>query len=320
MDVVSPVIVSASRATDIPALYGEWLLGRLRAGWCVRVNRFNARRQRVSFERTRAIVFWTKNPAPLIPRLTEIDALGFNYYFTFTLNDYEPEGLEPGVPSLAARIETFRRLSQRLGPERVVWRFDPILLGDRLTPETILGRIGRVGEAVRRHTRKLVVSFADVAPYRWLHRRLRPDGAGGFGEPDPAAVAKIAAGVGGLCRTWGLEVAACAEPADLSAFGIGPNRCVDDALLARIFPADTALQEFLRGGGRWCRRVGNARCAGGAHPLKDPGQRVACGCIVSRDIGRYGTCTQGCAYCYANVSHDAAARSRAQHDPGAESI
>ena len=123
MDPLAPVIVSASRATDIPAFYGEWLLRRLRAGSCVWVNRFSGRRHRVSFERTRLIVFWSKNPAPLIARLPHIDALGINSYFTVTLNDYETEGLEPGLPTLAERIETFRRLSGLVGPERVVWRF-----------------------------------------------------------------------------------------------------------------------------------------------------------------------------------------------------
>lgn len=304
------MIVSASRATDIPALYGEWLLRRLRAGWCVRVNRFNGRRNRVSFERARAIVFWSKNPAPLIPRLDEIDALGFNYYFTVTLNDYEREGLETGLPPLANRIETFRRLALRLGPERVVWRFDPILVGARLTPEVVLERIARVGAAVRGHTRKLVISFADLAPYPAARRRLQSGGDEAFREPGPAEVARIAAGLRDLNRRWGLEVAACAETADLSGFGIGRNRCVDDALLMRAFPRDAALQEFLRGG------------AGGgpAHPLRDRGQRAACGCIVSRDIGRYGTCPQGCAYCYANLSHAAAGCAHARHDPDAESL
>jgi hypothetical protein len=302
-EAVAPVIVSASRATDVPAFYGEWLLRRLRAGWCVRVDRFGGRRL-VSFERTRVLVLWTKDPAPLLPLLPELDALGIGYYVTFTLNDYGPEGVEPGVPPLAARVETFRRLSERLGPERVVWRYDPILAGAALAPDEVLARIARVGAAVHRHTRRLVISFADVERYPAVRARLRPGAHGAFAEPGPGQIARIAAGIRDLNAGWGLEVAACAEEAELSRFGIGRSRCVDGALMARAFPADAALAAFLAS----------------ARAVKDRGQRPACGCLASQDIGRYGTCPHGCAYCYANLSHRAAQAAHGRHDPAAESL
>ena len=319
MDDIEPVIVSASRATDVPAFYGEWLLQRLRAGACVWVNRFNGARQRVSFARTRVIVFWSKNPAPLLPRLGEIDALGFNYYFTLTLNDYEREGLEPGLPPLAERIETFLRLSALLGPERVVWRFDPIVVGGRLTPEVLLERLERIGAAVHRHTRKLVVSFADLERYPEVRRRVALFGGGSLREPGAAAIARIAAGIRELNRVWGLAVATCAETVDLAGYGIGRNRCVDDELMARAFGGDAALMDFFgRGGGQ--KLLFGGTPGGVAHPLKDRGQRAACGCVVIKDIGRYGTCPHGCVYCYANASHAAAASAHARHDPRQEHL
>jgi hypothetical protein len=300
---IAPVIVSASRATDVPAFYGEWLLRRLRAGWCVWVNRFNGGRQHVSFGKTRVIVFWTKNPAPLLARLSEVEALGIKPYVTFTLNDYESEGLEPGVPPLAERVATFRRLSGLLGPERVVWRFDPIVVGGGLTPKAVLERIGRVGDAVHRHTRRLVISFADIDRYPAVRGRLGQGGRGGFAEPDAAAIAVIAAGIRDLNGRWGLEVRACAEEADLSHFDIGRACCVDGEAMRLAFPGDAVVQRFLAGS-----------------PLKDPGQRPACGCVLSKDIGRYGTCPHGCAYCYANVSHAAAAAEHQRHDPDSPSL
>ena len=298
MDPLTPVIVSASRATDIPALYGAWLLRRLQAGSCVWINRFNGRRQRVSFERTRAIVFWSKNPAPLIPRLGEIDALGINYYFTFTLNDYEREGLEPGLPPLAERIETFCRLSQLLGRDRVVWRFDPIIVGRRLTPEAILDRIARVGAAVHRHTRKLVISFADVARYPAARRRAGRPTAAASGNPARGQTALIAAGIRELNRAWGLDVAACAEAVDLAELRHRPEQvCRRRAAGAGVSRGRGA--HGVSRAGRGQRAAARRRCDGGvAHRLKDRGQRTACGCIVSKDIGRYGTCTHGCVYCY----------------------
>lgn len=306
MPAAAPVIISASRATDIPAFYGEWFVRRLRAGWVRRTNPFNRRDSHISFSRARLIVFWSKNPAPLLPRLDEIDARDINHYFTVTINDYEAERLEPGLPPLAARLETFRRLSARIGPDRVVWRFDPILMGGVLNPATILRLIARVGESLHPFTRKLVISFADIRNYPRVGANLARAGRGDLREPAPDEVAAIAEGIARLNRHWGLAVATCAEEADLSAFGIGHNRCVDGDLMRRCFAGDRVLMDFL------------SAPPGGS--LKDRGQRKACGCIVSRDIGRYGTCPHGCAYCYANATPERARREHAAHAPEADRI
>ena len=138
---VSPVILSVSRSTDIPAFYAEWFMNRLREGYAVWYNPFNRQPMRVSFDRVKFIVFWSKNPAPLLPHLPELDRRGIRYYFQFTLNDYEKEGFEPNVPPLTQRIATFLQLSARLGKERVIWRFDPLILSPGTTPRQLLTRI-----------------------------------------------------------------------------------------------------------------------------------------------------------------------------------
>ena len=125
-------IISASRSTDIPAFHADWLKRRLDAGYCKWLNPFNGRTVYVSFQRARAFVFWTKNPAPIMPLLPEFDRRGLAYYFQFTLNNYEAEGLEPNVPPLTERLATFKRLSKMLGSHRVIWRYDPLLLTDTL--------------------------------------------------------------------------------------------------------------------------------------------------------------------------------------------
>lgn len=168
----TPVILSASRSTDIPAYYGKWFMNRLKAGWCAWINPFNQKPVYVSFRDVKAVVFWTKNPAPFLQYLDELDARGLHYYFQYTLNDYEQEGFEPNVPSLEKRIETFRMLSARLGPDRVVWRFDPIILTPKLSPRDILMRIWKIGRALHGLTSKLVVSFVDVAAYRKVQQNL----------------------------------------------------------------------------------------------------------------------------------------------------
>ena len=291
VEAIAPVIVSASRATDIPAFHAGWFMARLRAGYAPWRNPFNPRqRQYVSFRKTRAVIFWSKNPAPLLPYLSEIDALGINYYFQFTLNDYEADGLEPGVPPLAERIETFRQLVERIGPERVVWRFDPLVLTDRLTADALLERIARLAEQLRDSIRKLVISFADIERYRSVRRRLarHDDGAREF---TPEEMASLAAKLVERNERWGLELAACAEEVELP--GIARNRCIDDRLLARCFGDDAELMEFL-GVDPLFPDEASSRIS-----LKDRGQRKACGCIVSKDIGEYGTCGHGCVYCYA---------------------
>lgn len=314
VEAVAPVIISASRRTDIPAFYAEWFMERLRRGYCVWVNPFNRREQYVSFQRCRVVVFWTKNPAPLLPFLADLDNRGIHYYFQYTLNDYETEGVEPGVPPLSERVETMRLLSERVGAERVVWRFDPLLLTPTLTPQALLRRVEALGEQLRGLTHKLVFSFVDVGAYRRVQRNLVCQTP--FftcenvcsAEPDAGERQVLAEGLARMrdrwaSEGWSIELATCAEADDFSALGIAHNRCIDGELIERLWPEDTALACYLRTG--HLPAPGLFSCE--APPpdirrnMKDPGQRKACGCIVSKDIGSYVPCQHHCAYCYANT-------------------
>ena len=299
---IAPLIVSASRATDIPALYSDWFFERLAAGYLLWTNPFNRRSQYVSLERMRAVVFWTKNPAPMMPRLGELARKGIIFYFLVTVNDYEEEGLEPGLPELAERIESFRRLSRQLGKERVIWRFDPLLRTERLTPARLLAKLERVGAMLHPYTEQLIFSFADIERYRRVRGRLRRRRIDWI-EFDEPSVTLIAEGLRNLNRTWGLSLRTCAERWDLSNYGISPGRCIDEQLLRRIGAGDDQLRAFL-----------DDLAAGSGSRLKDPGQRPACGCLVSKDIGQYNTCSQDCLYCYANSSEAVVRRNRQGHD------
>ncbi len=301
---IAPVILSASRATDVPACYADWFMNRLRAGSFYWANPFRpAQIRTVSTARVRAIVFWSKNPAGLWPHLDELDRRGFRYYFQFTLNDYVAEGWEPGLPALADRIELFRRLAARLRPERVVWRMDPLLLAEGVDVSHLLAKVEWLANQLAPCTRKLVFSFADIAAYPAVKRNLAR-AVPGAREFSPAEMEEFAHGLADVNRAHGLALATCAEEVDLAAFGIAHNRCVDGALLASLWPEDAALMAFL--GSR----------AGG----KDKGQRPACDCIASKDVGRYRTCPHGCVYCYANPSRAEAQRNARAHRPDAETI
>ena len=300
VEAAAPVIVSASRRTDIPAFHAEWFVRRLQAGYVKWTNPFNGRSQYVSLARTRAVVFWTKNPRPLLPHLAELDRRGIGYYFQFTLNDYEAEGLEPGVPPLLERIATFRELAQTIGKAKVVWRADPLLLADGLDVDRLMERVARIGERVHPWTEKLVIAFADIERYAKVRNRLRKF-RWGCRELLPEEMRAFAERLIIAARAWGFAIATCAEAIDLTDLGIGQNKCIDDKLLERVFSHDEELMRFL----------GPANVRDG---LKDKGQRKECGCVVSKDIGTYDTCPHACRYCYAISSETAVdAAAKRQH-------
>lgn len=290
---VAPVIISASRSTDIPAFYGDWFMHRLRQGYAAWANPFSGQPQYISFSRTRAMVFWSKNPRPFLPALGELDDAGYDTLVLYTLNDYEEEGLEPGIPPLEERIRTFADLSSRIGAGRLTWRFDPILLSDTLTVDRLLERIQGIGDRLFRLTTDMVVSFIDIGRYARVRRNLAASGFTGVREPTPAEVRAIAGGLSGLNEGWGFEIRACGEETDLSALGIGRGACISYDTLVREFSHDRRLMEFLR------PEEGHEKRK---RELKDPGQRRWCGCVASKDIGHYSTCPHGCRYCYANAS------------------
>lgn len=279
------MILSVSRRTDIPNYYSDWFLNRIQAGWLYvrnpmnphQVSKINLLREVVD-----GIVFWTKNPEPMLARLDELSA--YPFYFQFTLTGYGTD-VESGVPHKKERmIPVFQELSRKIGPERVIWRYDPILFNERYTPEYHLMAFGQIVEALRGYTEKCVVSFVDS--YAKIKKSM--DSLKTY-ELDMPALCGFAARLAGLAHGSGMEIATCAESADFGAYGIGHNCCIDRKLIERI-------------GGRklWLR--------------KDANQRKECGCAESIDVGAYNTCRNGCKYCYANGNPAVVSRNCAQYD------
>jgi DNA repair photolyase len=297
---IAPYIISASRSTDIPAFHAEWLKNRLDAGYCKWVNPFNRKAVYISFERAKAFVFWTKNAAPMLRLLPELDRRGLSYYFQFTINDYEAEGLELHVPPLAERLETFKQLSQTLGKDRVIWRYDPLLLTDTLVVDDLLAKVERIGQELHPFTEKLVFSFADIAGYSKVEKNLN-ECCVRYREFDSAAMNTFAAGLSHLLSDWKIAGCTCAEGIDLSSYGIGHNRCIDGELLLKISDDYRELLQAFNVNSN-SGEPESFRLSLNQSILKDKGQRKACGCVVSKDIGQYNTCPHLCCYCYANTS------------------
>jgi hypothetical protein len=299
----APVIISASRSTDIPAFYAEWFIHRMKEGYVKWKNPFNGVPLYVSFDKTRLIIFWTKNAKHMIKHLNYLDERAINYYFQFTLNDYDTEEFEPEVPNVQTRIETFQQLSERIGKEKVIWRFDPLILTDKIGVDELLRKVENIGNQLKNHTNRMVFSFADIHIYKKVESNLRHNSIP-YQEFDEDGMMEFALGLQQLNKQWQFEIGTCAEQIPLEKYDISHNKCVDDDLMIKLFPNDKVLMDFLgvkitpdlfSPGSSIIEKTKNN---------KDKGQRKFCGCIISKDIGEYNTCPHFCKYCYANTSSE----------------
>lgn len=292
------MVISASRRTDIPAFYSEWFMNRIREGQCRVPNPFNPNQiSNISLQPADvdAIVFWSKNPRPIFEYLEELDRRGFLYYFLITLNDY-PAGIEPGVPERPDRVEAFLHLAERLGKQRVVWRYDPIIISTATPYSYHQERFEELCGLLAGSTRRVIISLLDY--YRKTDRRLSEIETGGLGFDRGAAerngTRDLLSEMSRTAAANGLEIQSCAQREDFDAVGVPAGSCIDG--------------ELLRGLGAKIQLK------------KDKGQRVPCRCVESRDIGVNDTCIHGCRYCYATRNHDFAVQRHAEHDPRAAAL
>lgn len=314
----APIIVSASRSTDIPAFYCDWFFHRLNVGYSVWTNPFNGVKSYVSYAKTRFIIFWSKNPRPLIDYLHILEEKNIKCYIQYTLNDYENEKLEK-VPSLATRIETFKLLVERLGVGSVVWRFDPIILTDDISIDDLLMKVQNIGDQLKGYTQKLVFSYADIQSYRKVKSNLERNGIP-YHEWDESQMEEFAKKLSVMNkeRGWNYTLATCGEKIDIKKYGMEHNRCIDGDLITEIAWKDSELMNFMKvkiENVPTPSLFGDVEIPPGAILLpenhyfisahkKDSGQRELCGCMAAKDIGEYNTCPHLCEYCYANTSKE----------------
>ena len=300
VDAQHPQIISASRSTDIPAFYCDWFFLRLEKGYSAWTNPFNGAKSYVAYDQTRFIVFWSKNP------------------------------------HLSFRIETFKELVRQLGKGGVIWRFDPLILTDKISMDDLLVKIENIGDQLRGYTEKLVFSFADITVYRKVKKNLDDAGVH-YLEWTKDQMIELAKRLVALNKRkgWNYTLATCGEAADFE--GVEHNHCIDDALMIKRAHNDKVLMDFLKvkmysmpqldifgesdplladaivlDNGKYATRGDN----------KDKGQREFCGCMKAKDIGQYNTCIHKCEYCYANDNKAIAMRNFEMHkqNPTSETI
>lgn len=269
-------IISASRRTDIPTFYGEWLVNRLEAGeFYTRNNPYNPNAvSHITFskEDIDCVVLWTKNPASLIScgeRLQRFPCL-----FQYSITGYGRE-IENNVPDLPANINMFQEIERKFNPShgehRMVWRYDPIFFTSRFTPEWHIHNFNWIASNLEGYCNRVVISFVDM--YDFVKRHMLEQ------EKLPQTINEtqlkvFCSKLSKIARQHGMEIYTCAEKIDLDSVGIKHGACVDKELIEKI------IGYKLKGG-------------------KDKSQRETCGCMESVDVGKYNTCLNGCLYCYA---------------------
>lgn len=279
------MILSVSRRTDIPAFYSDWFFNRIEAGYVDVRNPMNIHRVsrvKITPDVVDCIVFWSKNPKPMLSRLDRLSQ--YQYYFQFTLNPYD-QHIEKEVPLKRNIFDTFRELSDRIGKERIVWRYDPILISDKIDVNYHIKYFEEIAKRISGYSERCVISFVDL--YKKVVSNIS---ALNIREPNSDEIEKLVSALVSIAASYGFTIQSCAEHIDLSDFGISHGACIDPSLISHL--------------------IGQP-----IHVHKDKNQRPECGCVESIDIGEYNTCQHYCAYCYANFNCGMVSRKVGKHDP-----
>lgn len=282
------MILSVSRRTDIPAHYSEWFIKRLQEGYVYIKNPMNANQiSEVTLNPNvvDCIVFWSKNPESMIEKLDAIDSMGYKYYFQFTITPYD-RTIETALPDKRKIKETFIRLSSKIGKNKVIWRYDPIILNDNLTIDFHVNEFGKMFSELYNYTSECIISFVD--PYKKTKRQM---GDNIVCEINEAGMNRIAEEFSKIVINKGVTLKTCAEKIDLDKYGIGHASCIDRNKIENIINCPLSDK------------------------VKKDDQRSACGCMECIDIGAYNTCKNGCLYCYATFSREQTLNNCKNHDP-----
>ncbi|HPD05444.1 MAG: DUF1848 domain-containing protein [Spirochaetes bacterium] len=273
------MIISASRRTDIPAFYSQWFMDCIHRGSCTVKNPYNPNQIReISLlpEDVEAIVFWTRYPAPLLQYLDELDGRGYHSIFLFTITGY-PQWLETHSPELSQSIKIFKTLSNTIGAQKVIWRYDPIVFSQELDFDFHINNFSAIASKLHHHTTRVIVSIME--PYRSVIKRItkhlgdRNIVLNPFEDYNAEQMEQFFSSLSTIAHERSMHLQSCCS--ELSLYGISNGACIDQQLLSNIFSIQLNVP-------------------GDAH------QRKNCLCAKSVDIGAYNTCRSGCLYCYAS--------------------
>lgn len=279
------MILSVSRRTDIPAFYSDWFFNRIKEGFLYVRNPMNIHQVskiNLSPSIIDCIVFWSKNPKPMLNRLNELK--DYMFYFQFTINPYDIR-LEEHVPTKNGIIDTFKELSNKIGPNRVIWRYDPIILTDVISMEYHIRYFEELAKRLEGYTKTCVISFLDL--YKKTERNLKGTTARELSQKE---MLNLATNLACIAKRYGITIQSCAEKIELASIGIQHGHCIDNVLIEDLL----GVKLFVS---------------------KDKNQRPECGCVQSIDVGEYNTCKHICKYCYANFNVQKVFERTLKHNP-----
>lgn len=280
------MILSVSRRTDIPTYFSEWFFNRIKDQYVMIRNPMNIHQVSkiiLSPEVIDGIVFWTKNPKPMLNKLNNLK--DYVYYFQFTLNAYGND-VEPNIPSKnKVIIPVFQELSDIIGPERIIWRYDPIFITNKYTIDYHIKYFELIAKRISPYTKRCTISFLDF--YKKIENNIETYSIHNISLEEQEYIGQK---LSEIARSYNLQIDTCAEAIDLSKYGIQHGHCIDDGLFEKLLGFKLNVR-------------------------KDKNQREECGCVESIDVGAYNTCKNGCIYCYANFNNKIVNQNFTKHNP-----
>ena len=277
------MIINTGNRTDIPAFFSEWFYNRIKEGFVLVRNPYHPEqitRYRLDPSVVDCLCFCTKNPEPMLERISELDDFRQLWYVTIT-----PYGrdIEPFVPEYSKVIRSFQKLSQKKGKERVIWRYDPIFMTEKYDLQFHLEVFHEMAEKLKGYTKRCVISFIDL--YEKTRRNFPQ--AERVMEKDRLEIGKAFVRIG---EENGIRIMTCCEGNELEPYGADCGGCMTQEVI------EEAIGEYLK------------------VPAQKKNIREGCRCLLGADIGVYNTCGHVCLYCYANYDRESVEFNRKYHD------
>lgn len=276
------MILNTGSRTDIPAYYSDWFYNRIEAGYVLVRNPYyptQITRYRLSPDVIDVMVFCTKNPQPMLDRLSLLSA--FDTFWFVTITPYGAE-IEPLVPPKEQVIASFRQLSAAVGSNRISWRYDPVFITDTYSIACHIEQFHQMAEALSGYTTQCVVSFIDL--YEKTKRNFR-----GIRSVTNREQEILIEAFSQIAKENGLQIHLCCENKSLVRENVDADGCMSKAVFEKALG---------------CR----------LDVPKKKAARSECSCLLGADIGAYNTCGHGCLYCYANYDKETVAKNRKLHN------
>ena len=270
--------------TDMIQYYSQWLENRFNEGFLYTRNpAYPTTVQKIilDHEHIDAIVFTSKNYEPGLKLIEKLDK-EFPCLYHYTITAYGKD-IEPGVPSIMKSGETLFKLSDIVRPEKIFWRYDPVLLTEKYTLDYHKDIFSFLCEILNDRINRCIYSYVNL--YEKTKRHMPELEA--WTDEKKIEVAKV---LGKAAEEHGVKVQTCNCNLDLTEYGVGKSGCVTKELFNTILGLN--LKDKKSNGTLGCTH-----------------------CYPVVNIGEYNTCMNKCKYCYASSDFDACEKNYAKHNP-----